>query len=114
MDDQILYSELLQEYYTGVFSSVCKSISALEEHCTKVVSYVNDVLCPGVGAILVHRFGRFLKSMLTGKVKLIITYFFMLLFVQKYLTIFVQSWHLSKTEVMCWLSCFRVNHTTEG
>ena len=29
-----------EEYCTGVVSSVCMSISALDEHCTKVVSYV--------------------------------------------------------------------------
>ena len=46
----------LEKYDTGVVSSVCKSISALEEHCTKRVSYMHDVLCPGVGATLVHIF----------------------------------------------------------
>ncbi len=29
-----------EEYCTGVVSSVCMSISALDEHCTKMVSYV--------------------------------------------------------------------------
>ena len=33
----------LEEYCTGVVSSVCKSISALDEQCTKVVSYVHYV-----------------------------------------------------------------------
>ena len=42
-------------------SSVCKSIFALEEHCTKVVSYVHDVLCSCIGASLVHRFQQICK-----------------------------------------------------
>lgn len=33
----------LEEYCTGVVSSVCQSISALEEYRTKVVSYVQFV-----------------------------------------------------------------------
>ncbi len=43
-----------EEFCTGVVSSV--SISALEDTCIKVVSYVHVILCHGVGAILVHRF----------------------------------------------------------
>ena len=45
-----------EEYCIGVVSSVCKGVLALEEYQTKVVSYVYDVLCPGVCATLVLRF----------------------------------------------------------
>ena len=37
-------------------SSVFKSISALQEHCTNVVSYVHDILCPGVQTTLATKF----------------------------------------------------------
>ena len=40
LEDLLFYSNPFEEYCTGVVSSVCKSISALDEHCTKVVSYV--------------------------------------------------------------------------
>ncbi len=35
----------LKEYCTEVVSSLCKSISTIQEHCTKVVSYVHDIYC---------------------------------------------------------------------
>ncbi len=57
-------------------SSVYKSISALQEHCTKVVHYVHDILCPGVQQHWPPDFSRFVKSILTGEVNLIIAYFF--------------------------------------
>ena len=43
LEDLLFYSNPFKEYCTGVVSSVCKSISALDEHCTKVVSYVQFV-----------------------------------------------------------------------
>ncbi len=39
----ILLKTPMEEYCNGVVSSVCKSISALHEHCTKVVSYMQLV-----------------------------------------------------------------------
>ena len=66
----ILLETPLEEYCTGVVSSVCKSISTIQEHCTKVVSYVHDVLCPGFQTTLAHFFSRFLKSksLATGEI----------------------------------------------
>ena len=103
----------LEVYCSGVVSSVCKSISALQVHCTKVVSYVHDVLCPGVGPTLVHRFKHIFQINTHWQGEMIITYFLMSLFVQKSKTILVWSLHMSKTEVMCWLHCFWVNCTAE-
>ena len=40
LEDLLFNSNPFKEYCTGVVSSVCKSISALDEHCTNVVSYV--------------------------------------------------------------------------
>ena len=40
LEDLLFYSKPLKEYCTGVVSFVCKSISALDEHYTKVVSFV--------------------------------------------------------------------------
>ena len=52
----ILLKTSLKEYFTGVVSSVCKSISALKEHCMKVVSHVHDILCPGIQTTLASGF----------------------------------------------------------
>ena len=41
----ILLKTPLEEYCTGVVRSAYKSIFVLQEHCTKVVSYVHDVYC---------------------------------------------------------------------
>ena len=40
LEDLLFYSNPFKEYCTGVVSSLCKSIFALDKHCTKVVSYV--------------------------------------------------------------------------
>ena len=40
LEDLLFYSKPFKEYCTGVVSSVCKSMSALDEHCTKVVSFM--------------------------------------------------------------------------
>ena len=40
LEDMLFYSNPFEEYCTGVVSPVCMSISALDEHDTKVVSYV--------------------------------------------------------------------------
>ncbi len=43
LEDLLFYSNPFKEDCTGVVSSVCKSISALDEQCTKVVSSVHYV-----------------------------------------------------------------------
>ena len=45
-----------EDYCIGVVSYVLNSTFALDEHCTKVVSYVHGVVCPGVRATMVHSF----------------------------------------------------------
>ncbi len=45
-----------EEYCTGVVSSMLENISAQGEHCTKVVSYVYNLLYSSVETTLVHRF----------------------------------------------------------
>ncbi len=61
-----------------------------------MVTFVHDTLVLGVDATLVTEFSGLVKSILTGKVKLIITTF-MFLFRNLSLLLF-------GTEVMCWLS----------
>ncbi len=75
------FTQTPEEYCMGVVA-LCERVFLLQKSTAlKVVSYVNDVMCAGVGATLVHRFQQIMKSKLAGKVKLIITYFLLLLFV---------------------------------
>ncbi len=44
LEDLLFFSQnSLEEYCIEVVSSVCKSISALDKHCTKVVSFMQFV-----------------------------------------------------------------------
>ncbi len=70
---------------------MCTSMSVLQEQCTKIVSYVHDVLCPGVQTTLVTRFQQIHEINAHWQGEIDHNIFFMLLYVQKSRTILIRS-----------------------
>ena len=65
LEDLLFSQNPLVEYCTGVVSDVCKSISALDKQCTKVVSYVHYVFL-ALKQSWFTVISRFLKSNFSG------------------------------------------------